>query len=150
MTEGRYPAPRRVTFSPADLLTLTPLETARVSVLADASLESLVPLLERLGQPDRTPVEVERGTLVAYAIALQLERRLDRALSWDDAQTWDVHVDYSDLAALRLVRAEAEAQVAAAMLTGAPVAPTAAEVTLAQMAEYGRVHERARRARRAG
>ena len=31
--------------------------------------------------------------LLLYAIAYQLERRIDRALTWEDAQTWDLALD---------------------------------------------------------
>jgi hypothetical protein len=140
-----YPVPRRVEFTTADLLGLTALEWARVAVLAGVPQDRLSDLARSAVTHRASPEEIEAGTLVLYAAALQLERRLDRSLTWDDAQTWAVAFVTAEAEA-KLVEAEADAEVQAAMISGVPIVDHAGELTVAHMAAYGRAHERARQA----
>lgn len=141
-----YPVPRRVEFTTADLLGLTALEWARVAVLAKVPQDRLSDLARAAVDHRASPEEIEQGTLVLYAAALQLERRLDPSWTWAQAQTWAVAFVVAAEEA-QLVEAEADAEVQAAMISGIPIVDHAGELTVAHMAAYGRAHERARQAR---
>jgi hypothetical protein len=127
----------------ADTLSLTQLEWARVAVVVGVRNDQLGTLLRAVTSGQGTPEELEQGTAAMYGIALQLERRLDRSLTWADAETWAVAIR-DDAEALELAEAEDDAVVQAAIVTGAPVADHAQDVTIGQMAAYGRAHERER------
>jgi len=136
-----YPEPRRIEISTVDVMGLTYLELARVSIVADVPQDRIVAALQRAIAGDASPAEGELGARVLYAIALQLERRIDRALTWADAETWRV---VFTTASPRELEAEADAEIAAATISGAPVVERAGDLTLAHAAAYGRLHERAR------
>lgn len=143
-----YPVPRVVEYTTADVLGLTVLEWARVSTIARVPRKELGRLARLAVSPDdASPEELETAAEVMYAIALQLERRLDRALTWDDAQGWRVVIRQAP-AELALVEAEAEAEVMASMLSGAPIVDRAGELSLAHVNAYGRAHDAARKAAR--
>jgi len=140
-----YPTPRPVEYTTADVLGLTVLEWARVSVIARVPRRELGRLARLAVSPeDASAEELETAAEVMYAIALQLERRLDRSLTWEDAQSWRVIIRPapSDVA---IVEAEAEAEVAASMLTGAPIVPRAGELSLAHVNAYGKAQDAARK-----
>jgi hypothetical protein len=144
-----YPEPRRVEISTADVLGLTVLEWARVSVIANVPQQRLGTLarlaIDKNGEPD----EIELGVMVLYAIAYQLERRINPLLTWEDAQAWRVVVSTAPEAAA-LAEAEAEAEVAAAMLSGAPIVRRAGELRIAHVAAYADAREKQRKAARRG
>jgi len=141
-----YPPARRVELRTVDISGLTYLELARVAVAAHVPQAGLVEALKAGIAPGATAEIEERAAILLYAIAWQLERRLDRDLTWDDAQTWRVVYSPVDPDDELLVDAEADAEVAAAMLSGAPIVERAGDLTLAQGAAYGRAHDRARKA----
>jgi hypothetical protein len=143
--DSRYPEPRRVEISTADVLGLTVLEWARVSVVADVARERLAGLTRLAVTNTGEPAEIEAAARVVYAIALMLERRLDPAISWDEAQTWRVVMRRAPAEAA-LIEAEAEAEVSAAILTGTPVEPRAGALRIAHVAAYGKAHEAQRKA----
>jgi hypothetical protein len=132
-----------VEFTTADLLGLTALEWARVSVLAKVPQDRLNELARAAIDHRASPEEIELGTLILYAAALQLERRINPALTWDDAQTWHVAIRSAPEES-RAIEAEADAVVQAAMISGAPVVERAGDLTVAHMAAYGRARDRAR------
>jgi hypothetical protein len=145
-----YPEPRRIVLTLPDLRRLTVLERARACAIAGIGEREIRPLLVAVTSRQGEPADLERGVLLLYAIALQLERRLDPALTWEAAQTWDLAVDL-DAAPDPVAEAEAHAAVEAALATGLPPAE-AGELTLAHLEAYGDVRaeadERAARAPR--
>ena len=138
-----YPEPRRVEVMTTDVMGLTFLELARVAVVSGVAQDRLTATLQASISPGATPEQAELGAIVLYAIALQLERRLDRALTWEDAQSWRVVFVQ---APVKLAEAEADAEVQAATISGAPIVPRAGDLTLAHAAAYGRHAERIRKA----
>ena len=130
---SRYPTPRVVSVTLADLRQMTILERARACAIAEVGEDELGALVDAVVRHEGTASDIERGSIVFYALALQLERRLDRDLSWDDAQSWDVKLDLT--AGDAIADAEAKASVDAALATGLPPA-VAGELTLAQLDAY--------------
>jgi hypothetical protein len=95
---------------------------------------------------DGPPAELETAALLFYAIAYELERRSDPALTWDEAQTWDVKLDVATRDPI--ADAEARAAVETAIATGLSPAD-AGRLTMAEVGAYADVHaEQARAARR--
>jgi hypothetical protein len=143
-----YPDARRVVVTYADLRRLTILERARACAIANVGEDELSHLVDAVIRHEGTAVDLERGSTLFYAMALQLERRLDRELTWEDAQTWDIALDLE--ARDEIADAEARASVDAAIATGLPPA-IAGELTLAQLDAY-REHadELSKRRRRRG
>lgn len=144
----RYPEPRRVVLTLADTRRLTILERARACALAGIAEADLGPLLRTVAAHEGDPSALETGALLLYALAYQLERRIDPGTSWEVAQTWDLALDLE--AGDPVADAEAEAVVDAAIATGLPPA-VAGELTLAQLDAYRthskrRKHGRSRRA----
>jgi hypothetical protein len=128
------PDPREVIVTLAGIRSLTILEIARASAIADVRRSEAERLLRSLNNPAGDPADLERGALLLYAWALMLERRRDPAASWEDAQTWRVVLDLD--AVDPIADAEAEATVAVARATG--LAPEqAGALTLAQAEAYG-------------
>jgi hypothetical protein len=143
---SRYPDARRVVLELADLRRLTILERARACALAGIAESELAPLLRVVGSHESAPEDLERAALVLYAIAYQLERRIDPAVTWADAQTWDLGLNLEGPRD-ELAEAEARASVEAAVGTGLPPA-VAGELTLAQLERYGELRAEQTRARR--
>ncbi len=140
-----YPEPRRVVLSLADTRRLTILERARACALAGVPESEIGPLLRAVSSHTGDAHALETGALLLYALAYQLERRVDPGVTWDDAQTWDLALDLE--AGDPVAEAEAEASVDAALATGLPPA-VAGELTLAQLDAYrthGKRHKRGRR-----
>jgi hypothetical protein len=145
---SRYPDARRVAVTYADLRRLTILERARACAIANVGEEELGRLVDAVTHHEGTPADLERGSTLFYAMALQLERRLEPGLTWEDAQTWNVELDLEQRD--EIADAEARASVDAAIATGLPPA-VAGELTLAQLDAY-REHadDIAKRRRRRG
>jgi len=148
-----YPEARRVVLTLADLRRLTVLERARASAIVGIAESEIAELLRTIGRRDGSPDELERGVLLLYALAYQLERRIDPALSWEDAQAFDLALDLDANASDAIAEAEALASVETAIATGLSPAD-AGELTLAQLDAYRTVRAeqaarvpRARRAR---
>jgi hypothetical protein len=139
----RYPDVRRVTLTLADLRRCTVLERARALAAAGVDERDANRLLVAVTRQNAPADMIERGVLMFYALAWQLERRLDPALTWDQVQTWDVAFDVRD-APDPIAEAEALASVEAAIATGLPPAE-AGELTLAQVEAYGTVRKDAER-----
>lgn len=142
-----YPQPRVVRMTWADAMSLTVLETARACAAAGISDRDARRLMAAVTSGSGTPDEIERGTLLYYAIAWQLERRLDPAVTFEDAQAWRVELDAD--ARDPVAEAEARASVSAALETGLP--PDAAgQLTTAQIGAYREIRaEQAKQAKRA-
>lgn len=136
--------PRRVTLTLPGIRSLTILELARACAIANVRTTDAQRLIRALGSPaGADPAELVRGTELAYALALQLERRRDPALTWDQAQTWDLVFDLD--AGDPIADAEARAAVEASIATGLPP-DVAGQLTLAQAEAYGEHAGAARRA----
>lgn len=129
-----YPEPRRVVLELADLRRLTVLERARACALAGVAERDIAPLLGAVGSRGGTPEQLETGVLLLYAIAYQLERRIDPEITWEQAQALDLALDLEGPTD-PVAEAEAHASVAAAIGTGLPPA-VAGELTLAQVDAY--------------
>jgi hypothetical protein len=146
---SRYPEPRAVVVTLADLRRTTVLERARACAIAGVGETELARLVDSVIRHEGSPEDIARGSTVFYALALQLEIRLDRSWTWEQAQTWDVKLDLS--AADPVADAEAKASVDAALATGLPPA-VAGELTLAQLDAYREhaadIDKRAKRRRR--
>lgn len=127
--------PRTVVVTVAGIKGLTILEVARASVLAGVKRTDTERLMRTMLDPDADPADLERGATLLYAWSLQLERRIDPTLTWEDAQTWRVVFDVEATEADELVEAEAEAVVEAARVSGLPPRE-AGELTLAQLGHY--------------
>lgn len=144
---SRYPDARRVVLTLADTRRLTILERARACALAGIAEAELGPLLRAVAGRKGDPAALERGALLLYALAYQLERRLDPGVSWEVAQSWDLALDLE--ADDPLAEAEATASVDAAIATGLPP-NVAGELTLAQLDAYRKnADKRRKRGRRA-
>ncbi len=130
---SRYPDARIVTLTRADLRRLTILERARATAIVGVGEAQLEPLVDAVLRHEGTAATIATGAELFYALAYQLERRLDRSLTWEEAQTWDVRFDLTidD----PIADAEAVASVEAAIATGLPPA-VAGELTLAQLDAY--------------
>jgi hypothetical protein len=139
MSGERYPEPRRVVVAYADARRLTILERARACAVAGVAERDLAGLLEAYTHRRATPADELRGSILFYAIAWQLERRLDPGVTWEAAQTWDVALDL-EAPADPVAEAEARASVEASAATGLPPA-IAGELTLAQLEVYGELAE---------
>lgn len=127
------PDARRVVLTLADLRRLTILERARAAATVGVAERELAPLLRAVVGRDGSPEEIERAVELLYAIAYQLGRRLEPALTWEEAQTWDLALDLE--AADPVAEAEATASVEAALATGLPP-DVAGELSLAQLDAY--------------
>jgi hypothetical protein len=138
-----YPEPRRVVLTLADTRRLTVLERARACGVAGIAVADIGPLLRAVASREGDAQTLETGVLVLYAIAYQLERRLDPSITWADAQTWDLALDLETEpdAADEL---EAEESVEAALATGLPPA-VAGQLTMAQLDAYRKHPKRKRR-----
>jgi hypothetical protein len=141
-----YPEPRRVPITYADTRRLTLLERARACVLAGVDEDDLGPLLEATAKRHATPEQALLATRCFYAIAYELELRLDRSISWEEAQTWDVVLDLT-APADPIAEAEARTSIEASLATGLPPA-VAGDLTLAQLDAYGRIRADAAKGRR--
>jgi hypothetical protein len=142
-----YPEPRRVVLTLADTRRLTILERARACALAGVTEQEIGPLLRAVSSHTGDAHALETGALLLYALAYQLERRIDPGTSWEDAQTWDLALDLE--AGDPVADAEAEASVDAAIATGLPPG-VAGELTLAQLDAYRKhADKRRKRGRRA-
>lgn len=130
---SRYPDARVVTLTRGDLRRLTILERARASAICGVGEAELEPLVDAVVRHEGSAETIAKGAELFYALALQLERRLDPSLAWADAQSWDVKLDLSidD----PIADAEAVASVEASLATGLPPA-VAGELTLAQLDAY--------------
>ena len=148
---SRYPEPRRVVVTLADLRRATILERARASAIAGVGADELGRLVDAVMTHSGSADDILRGTTVFYALALELERRLDPSLTWEIAQTWDVALDLS-AGQDPVAEAEATATVEAALVTWLPP-DVAGELTLAQLDAYRQAREdldkRRRRRRKA-
>jgi hypothetical protein len=142
---GPYPERRRVVLTWADSMGLTVLEQARACVLAGVGQRDAGRLQRAIIDDSASPEDVLQGTLLWYAIAYELELRRDPSTTWADAQAWDVKFDPAgrDQRA-ELLEAEAEARVTAALVTGIPP-EQAGELSMADLAAYRDVRERAER-----
>lgn len=130
-----YPEPRRVVLTFADLRQLTVLERARACALAGIAERDIGPLLKAVSTHDGSPEMIERAVLALYAMAYQLERRRDPAVTWEQAQSWALALDLESSKADPIAEAEAKASVDAAIGTGLPPS-IAGELTLAQVDAY--------------
>ena len=147
---SRYPDARPIALTYADLRRMTVLERARACAIAGVGESEIGALVDAVIRHEGSAEDLAKGAELLYAMALQLERRLDPALTWDDAQGWAVSVDLT--ATDPIADAEARASVEAAIGTGLPPA-VAGELTLAQLDEYrlsaaDRDKRRKRRARK--
>lgn len=125
--------PRNVVVTLAGIKSMTILEIARASVIANIKRSETERLLRNLVRNDADPSELERGALLLYAWAFQLVKRDEPDLTWEDAQTWRVTFDLDITDPMQ--EAEAEARIAAALATGLPPA-IAEQLTLADMGVY--------------
>jgi hypothetical protein len=146
-----YPEPRRVVLTLADTRRLTVLERARACALAGVAPADIGPLLRAVAGNTGDATMLETGVTILYAIAYQLERRRDPALTWETAQTWELALDLETRAADAGDELEAEESVDAAIATGLPP-DVAGNLTMAQLDAYrkhGDKRKRGRRSRRA-
>lgn len=130
-----FPDARRVELTLADLRRLTVLERARAAATVGVADREIGPLLRAVSGRGGSPEELERAVELLYAIAHQLGRRLEPALTWEDAQTWDLVLNLTAETADPVAEAEASASVDAALATGLPPA-VAGELSLAQIDAY--------------
>jgi hypothetical protein len=143
-----YPdPPRRVVLTLADLRALTVLERARACAISGVADRDLAGLLRTVAGRNSEPAELELAVTLLYAMVLQLERRRDPAISWEDVQTWDVAIDLDANSVDPIADAEAAATVDAALATGLPPA-IAGDLTMAQLERYGQAAETRQRGRR--
>ena len=142
-----YPDPRRVVVTLADTRRLTVLERARACALAAIGPADIGPLLRAVARDEGGPETLETGVTLLYAIAYQLELRLDPALTWADAQTWDLGLDL-ETAPDAGDELAAEESVEYAIATG--LAPeVAGNLTMAQLDAYRKHGDKRKRRRRA-
>lgn len=125
--------PRVVTVSIAGIRSLTILEIARASAIANVKRTDTERLLRTLVNRDTDPADLERGATLLYAWAFQLVKRDEPATTWEDAQTWRVVFDVETVD--DVADAEADASVRAAVATGLPP-HEAGELTLREMDVY--------------
>ena len=140
MTAERYPERRRVEISGADTQRLTALEWARACVLAGVGQHDAARALRQYGQAGASPDELLASVSILYAVAYELELRNDPALTWAEAQTWDVRE--AGTGTDPMLEAEARARVETALATGVPLAE-AGDVTLAELVAFRDVREEA-------
>jgi hypothetical protein len=144
--------PRVVEVTPAQTRGLTVLESARALQLAGVSQKDAERLLLTFARLDADPDQLLAAAELLYAIAYQIVRRHEPAVTWEEAQGWRVVLDL-EAGRDELAEAEAVASVNAAVVTGLPPSE-AGELTLAQIERYQAIGEergrRARRGRRAG
>lgn len=136
-----YPTPARVVLTVADIRSMTVLERARACATVGVRETEIAPLLRAVSSHRGSPEELERAVELLYAMAYQLGRRIEPALTWADAQTWELALDL-DGPMDPLAEAEARAGVEASLATGLPPAE-AGELTLAQLEAYGDVRAEA-------
>jgi hypothetical protein len=145
---SRYPEPRELRLSWGDVQrSLTILDLARAAAAAGVPVERANELVGLALTRDGDPDAVLAGALLIYAIAWQLERKIDPSVTWDEAQSWRVIFE-ADPVAQAQAADEAALIVGAAILSGVPPAATAGELTLAQLDAYADARQRATRARR--
>jgi hypothetical protein len=137
-----YPVPRRVLLTWAESQSLTVLEQARACVLAGVKPADADKLMRAYASGAAAPEEVLAGATLFYAVAYQLELRLDPSVTWATAQTWDVGMDVS--ATDPMAEAEAEAAVRTAIATGLPPREAGA-LTMAEIAAYGKIRREGER-----
>jgi hypothetical protein len=142
-----YPEPRRVVLTLADTRRLTILERARACALVGIGEREIGPLLRMVAAKQGDAAALVTGATLLYAIAYELELRLDRSLTWEEAQAWDLALDLES-APDAIAEAEARASVEASLATG--LAPAiAGDLTLAQLDVYAeRQRDAERRAKR--
>jgi hypothetical protein len=149
-----YPTPRRIELRVLETDRLTMLEYGRVLAAANVRDGDVAPLLRLVFRKvrDADPGDVLRAMTLVYAIAWQLERRLDPAVTWQDAQAWDVvplEATPDDYEAARLERSADVLVAKVALGTGLPF-EAAGELTLAQVEAMHEARQGAtRRQRRA-
>jgi len=143
---SHYPEARRVELTLADIRRLTILERARACALAGIAESDIPRMLRAVSQRKGSPAAIETGVLLLYAIAYQLERRLDPELSWDAAHRLDLALNLGS-APDPIAEAEARASVEAALATGLPPA-VAGELSLAQLDAYAEARKGTRPHRR--
>lgn len=147
-----YATPRRVELRLLDNDRLTILEYGHALAatgVRDRETAHLLAIAYKLRDAD--PAELVRALELVYAIAWQLERRADRSLTWDDAQTWDVvplEPTPAELEEARQAREADELVATVAVGTGLPPA-VAGELTLSQVAGLAAARKPERRRRRA-
>lgn len=137
--------PRRVVLTLPDLRRLTILERARAAAIVGVAERDLAGLLRSINAHDAAPGDLVTGTELLYALAWQLGRRDDPALTWAQAQTWNLVLNL-DTPADAIAEAEARASVQAAIATGLPP-KDAGELTLAHLDAYATVRRDAARPR---
>lgn len=140
-----YPEPRRLVLTGADTHRLTVIERARACALVGIGEKDIGPLIRAVTLHNADAATLETGATLLYAIAYQLERRIDPGVTWEIAQTWDLAFDLETGDAV--ADAAAEASVEAALATGLPP-NVAGDLTLAQIDAY-RKHAKRRKSRRA-
>jgi hypothetical protein len=131
--------PRKVTVTIAGIKSLTILEVARATVIANVKRTDAERLLRTIIDPDADPAELERGTLLLYAWAFQLVKRDEPEATWQDAQTWRLEFDLD--APDDIAEAEAEARIHASLVSGLPP-DVAQNLTLADMGIYAELAEK--------
>lgn len=131
--------PRFVLVTTAMVRGLTVLEHARAMATAGVRMDEAGPLLQAVHDKVATPDEMLKGATLVYAYAWQWERRRDRSLSWEDAQTWRVEGEFTGEPD-PVAEAEAAATVNAALISGLSPAD-AGELTTAQLDRYIEVRE---------
>lgn len=139
MTASRYPEPKRVELRLADTDRLTLLEYGRALAAAnvrDRDAPRLLGIAFRVRR-DGDPADVAHALELCYAIVWQFERRLDPALTWGQAQTWDVvplEATPAELEAARIESGADELVAQVALGTGLPPG-VAGELTMSQVRE---------------
>ena len=128
--------PRNVVVTLAGIKSMTILEVARASVIANIKRSETERLLRTLLQKDADPSDLEKAALLLYAWAFQITKRDEPNLTWEDAQTWRVTFDLDITDPMQ--EAESEARIAAAVATGLPPA-IAEQLTIADMGAYAEI-----------
>jgi phage terminase large subunit-like protein len=134
--------PRIVYVSPTDIAGMTWLEIARAAALAGVKRGDWTAAIHATADVNAEPAEALRGTLLAYAWAYVLVRRDEPAVTFDEAQTWDVRVTNEPIDPA--LDDEARASVEAAILSGLPP-HEAGKLTTSELAAYAELAERAGR-----
>jgi hypothetical protein len=137
-----YPEPRKVELRLLDTDRLTLLEYGRALAAAGVKDQEVAPLLRAAFRTtrDADPEDFARGLALAYAIVWQLEKRSSPALTWAEAQTWDVvpiEATAADYEAVGIERAADE--LVAKVALGASMSPLeAGRLTLSQVSGVGK------------
>ena len=129
-----------MTLTLSEVMDMTSLEIARAMATAGAPLsryDDLMRLAARGAEGDAAPDDVLLAMTLEYALAWQYRLRDEPGVTWAEAQTWRVTMDYGDTTADAISAAEAEASVGAALLTGLPPAE-ASKLTMRELGEYNR------------